>query len=69
MTEEEAIQKADNDWIESMAVRWGEFTVTHQNPLGTVWPVSPGPTHLETVESHVKFLYAELNRLKAKAGE
>lgn len=64
---EQALEEADNQWIEAIAVRWGEYTVTPQNPLGGTWPLSPGATRAETIDTHIKFLYDELEKLRSSS--
>jgi len=59
----EAVEQEVTNWaVECIAVRWYPFK-------GTTWPLPAGQNYRETIDSHVEFLYKELRRLRAKAGE
>lgn len=59
----EAQAEADNQWIEAIALRWGQFNDSDRTGQGT-WPIPPSPNRLETIDSHVTFLFDKLRELR-----
>jgi len=59
----EAVEQEVTNWvIECVAIRWYPFK-------GETWPLPPAANYRDTIDEHIAFLYTELTRLRAKAGE